>query len=120
MLRTNHHDYLDFLLSTKWYAHADQNDSGELVYMALGLAGEGGEFVDLVKKIARDHGYTLDLDMVSTPLLHELRDELGDVLWYLTQLAHLLGLDLEELMYINKAKLEAREAHGGAGRQHVK
>lgn len=112
--------YLEFLLTTKWYAHADQCDTGELAYMSLGLAGEGGEFVDLVKKVCRDYGYGEPLGELSEELLDKLRDELGDVLWYMTQLAHLLGLSMEELRGLNHAKLAAREAHGGAGRQHVR
>ena len=113
-------EYTEFLMRTKWYAHADQNDTGELAYHALGLAGEGGEFVDLVKKIVRDHGYNTDLDQLSGELWAKLQDELGDVLWYMTQLANLLGMNLNELMAMNMAKLEAREADGGAGRQHVR
>ena len=111
-------EYLEFLQRTKWYAHADQNDSGELVYHALGIAGEGGEFVDLVKKVARDHGYNTPLSELSATLIGRLHDELGDVLWYLTQAAYLLGLTIPELMELNRAKLEAREAEGG--RQHVR
>lgn len=128
MTKTNQQDteqatyieYIDFLLNTKWYAHADHNDSGELSYMALGLAGEAGEFVDIVKKVARDHGYMHHLVDLSPELIEKMRDELGDVLWYLTQLANILGLTIPELMSLNMRKLRAREANGGKGRQHVK
>lgn len=113
-------EYLDFIQKTKWYAHADQDDTGELAYHALGLAGEGGEFVDLVKKVVRDHGYDVSLDNLSTSLIDDMRGELGDVLWYLTHLANLLDLTIPELMQINMDKLKAREADGGAGRQHVR
>ena len=111
-------EYLEFISSTKWYAHADQNDTGELAYHALGLAGEGGEYVDLVKKVVRDLGYHTTLPMLSLELQARLRDELGDVLWYLTQSAHLLGMTIPELMRLNMDKLEAREAEGG--RHHVR
>ena len=46
-------EYAAFLEKGKWYAHADKNDSGELAYHALGIAGEGGEYVDMVKKTVR-------------------------------------------------------------------
>lgn len=113
-------DYSKFLNETKWYAHADQEDSGELAYHCLGLAGEAGEFVDLAKKVVRDHGYTMALLELSDDLKHDLKHELGDVLWYLTQLAKLLDLTLDELMQLNMDKLKAREANDGAGRQHVR
>lgn len=113
-------EYEAFLDKTKWYAHADQNDTGELAYHALGLAGEGGEFVDLVKKVVRDHGYDLSLSNLSTTLIDMLRDELGDVLWYLTQEAKLLDLTLPELMQLNMDKLKIREANSGSGRKHVR
>lgn len=112
-------EYLDFLRQTKWYAHANQKDSGELAYMSLGLAGEAGEFVDLVKKVVRDHGYDKPLEELSIDLQARLADELGDALWYLIQLADVFGLSIQELMAINMYKLKKREADGGKGRQHV-
>ena len=118
-VRCSYEEYLDFLKRTKWYAHADQEDTGELAYHALGLAGEGGEFVDLVKKTIRDVGYGEPLQDLPDDLYAKMQDELGDVLWYFTQLIDLLGMDMETLMYMNKTKLEAREANDGAGRQHV-
>ncbi len=111
-------DYAAFLEGNKWYAHAGENDTGELAYHALGLAGEGGEYVDLVKKVVRDWGYAWPLTDASNELLAKLRSELGDLLWYLTQSATLLGLTIPELMRLNMDKLEAREAKGE--RQHVR
>ena len=115
---TDHIEYLAFLQQTKWYAHADTNDTGELSYMALGLAGEGGEYVDLVKKVVRDHGYDQSLKKLSPELILMLQDELGDVLWYLTQTAYLLDLTIPELMWLNMQKIKDREAKGE--RKHVR
>lgn len=112
-------EYVEFLKTTKWYAHADQMDSGELAYHALGIAGEGGELVDLVKKIVRDHGYNKPLKELSPELLQRLDDELGDVMWYFTQLCILMGRSHDAIMALNMHKLRAREANDGAGRQHV-
>ena len=116
--KTVYEEYVEFLDRNKWYAHADKNDTGELAYHALGLAGEGGEFVDLVKKVVRDHGYNKPLGQLSLTLDVRLRDELGDVFWYFTQLCTLLGVTHDELMRLNMAKLREREAEGG--RQHVR
>ncbi len=111
-------EYAAFLEKTKWYAHADTDNSGELSYHALGIAGEGGEYVDWVKKIIRDWGYHHPIGDLSPELMAHLRGELGDLLWYLTQSAKLLGLTIPELMRLNMDKLEAREAAGE--RQHVR
>lgn len=66
---------------------------------ALGLAGEAGEAVDLVKKHLH-HGHALDLE--------RLKGELGDVLWYVAALADAAGLTLEEVAQHNVEKLRAR------------
>lgn len=116
-LTSTFEEYAAFLDKNKWYAHADRTDTGELAYHALGIAGEGGEYVDLVKKVVRDHGYDTPLHTLTGELRMRLRDELGDVLWYLTQSTKLLGLTIPELMRANMTKLIEREAKGE--RQHV-
>lgn len=118
-MSAQYEEYIEFLRTTKWYAHAGQNDSGELAYLSLGLAGEAGEFVDLTKKICRDHGYGHDWNEFSEELIEKMSHELGDVLWYLTQLADWLGLTLNDVMRLNMDKLQKREDNDGAGRQHV-
>lgn len=70
---------------------------------ALGLAGEAGELVDLLKKHLY-HGKPLDL--VKT------EKELGDVLWYVSAIARHLGTTLEEVAQLNHAKLSARYPAG--------
>lgn len=71
--------------------------------LALGLAGETGEVVELVKKHL-GHGHELDRD--------RLRNELGDVLWYLASLADVAGINLDVVAMANVAKLRARYPHG--------
>lgn len=66
---------------------------------ALGLAGESGEVVDLVKKYLF-HGKPLDRD--------KLILELGDVRWYLESFAIHLGVSVEDIERANIAKLRAR------------
>lgn len=69
---------------------------------ALGLAGESGEVIELVKKHLY-HGKPLDEARV--------KEEVGGVLWYVAALLNQLGLSLGEVMGYNIAQLEAR--HGG-------
>jgi NTP pyrophosphatase (non-canonical NTP hydrolase) len=78
-----------------------------LTYPALGLTGEAGEVAEHAKKIIRDDGGQL------TPERREaMGKELGDVLWYLAQLATELGLDLDEVAQGNLDKLLSRKARG--------
>ena len=83
------------------------NAGRELAYPALGLCGEAGEVAEKVKKAMRDDGGVL------TPERREaLGAELGDVLWYLAQLATEAGLDLDALAEGNLAKLRSRQERG--------
>ncbi len=70
---------------------------------ALGLAGESGEVADLLKK-ALFHGHSLDVD--------ELEKELGDVLWYIANLAYEYGISLEAVAHYNVKKLRKRYPEG--------
>ena len=81
-----------------------------VVYPALGLASEAGEVAGKVKKVLRDR----DGDFDSAPL-GALRDELGDVLWYLAVLAADLGLSLDEIARRNLDKLASRAERGRIG-----
>ena len=69
----------------------------------LGLAGEAGEAADKVKKILRDKGgYASEEDKA------ELVKELGDVLWYVANVARYLDVDLSQIAKVNIDKLESR------------
>jgi NTP pyrophosphatase (non-canonical NTP hydrolase) len=74
-----------------------------LCYLALGLAGEAGEVANKVKKVYRDDAGT-----------DAIIDELGDVLWYLSETARELGTSLEVVAHLNIKKLEERHLKGGA------
>lgn len=65
----------------------------------LGLAGESGECCDIVKK-ARFQGHELDKE--------HLKEEIGDVLWYIAETASGLGISLEEVAQYNLDKLHKR------------
>ncbi|HEX8715062.1 MAG TPA: nucleoside triphosphate pyrophosphohydrolase family protein [Solirubrobacteraceae bacterium] len=78
-----------------------------LTYPALGLAGEAGEFADHAKKVIRDDGGEV------TPQRREaMAKELGDVLWYVAQLASELDLELEQVAQDNLDKLRSRQQRG--------
>ena len=76
-----------------------------LEYPTLGLAGEAGEVANIVKKIQRDHG-----GVINDEIRAKLKDELGDVLWYISACADDLGLTLSEIAAFNVGKLAKR--HG--------
>jgi NTP pyrophosphatase (non-canonical NTP hydrolase) len=79
----------------------------DMTYPALGLCGEAGEVAEKVKKTLRDDGGVL------TPERREaLSRELGDVLWYLSQLATEAGLELETIAAENLEKLFSRQERG--------
>ncbi len=70
---------------------------------ALGIAGEGGEVVDLIKK-AKYHGHTLSPE--------EVAKELGDLLWYLAAMADGIGWTLADVARLNVEKLRERYPDG--------
>jgi len=74
------------------------------VYPTLGLSGEAGEVAEKMKKVLRDKGGVIDDET-----RRELSKELGDVLWYVANLATELGLDLEEVAQENLDKLSSRQ-----------
>ena len=76
-----------------------------LEYPTLGLAGEAGEVANIVKKIQRDNNGVLTDETRA-----KLKDELGDVLWYISACADELGLTLDEIAAYNVNKLAQR--HG--------
>ncbi len=78
-----------------------------LAYPALGLAGEAGEVAEHAKKAIRD-----DDGQVSDERRVAMAKELGDVLWYVAQLASELKLDLDEIAQANLDKLLSRQQRG--------
>lgn len=82
-------------------------------YTSLGLAGETGEIAGKIAKVFRDkNGSFSDQDIAG------IKDELGDVLWMISQLAAELGLSLDRVATDNIAKLADRQARnviGGSG-----
>lgn len=77
-----------------------RSDPRELLLNAcLGLAGESGEFIEIVKKWAHQ-GHRLDID--------KAKDELGDVCWYIAEACTALDISMFDVMSSNIDKLRIR------------
>jgi NTP pyrophosphatase (non-canonical NTP hydrolase) len=98
-------DYQEAARRTAVYGRRDR-----VIYPALGLASEAGEVAGKIKKVLRD----LDGDFERAPR-DAIKDELGDVLWYVAVLAADLGLSLDDIATANLAKLETRMERGTIG-----
>ncbi|MCP9941121.1 MULTISPECIES: nucleoside triphosphate pyrophosphohydrolase family protein [Synechococcales] len=87
--------------ATALYPEAGDNP----IYPTLGLCGEAGEVADKVKKVMRDQNGVFTPEVIAA-----LQLELGDVLWYVAQLATELGLELDQIAQANLDKLASRAA----------
>ena len=76
-----------------------------LAYVVLGLNGEAGEVAEQVKRILRD-----DNGRIAEGRLRKLQKELGDVLWYASQVATELETSLSVVAAQNLDKLSTRQA----------
>ena len=93
-------DYQKLSRKTAIYPQKGKN----FIYPTLGLAGEAGEVAEKIKKVLRDNQGIID-----QPRKEEIAKELGDVLWYLAQIATELDLSLEEVAKGNLKKLSSRQ-----------
>ncbi len=93
-------DYQARSRATAVYPGAGDN----LLYPTLGLCGEAGEVAEKVKKMVRDDGGVLSDERRAA-----LSAELGDVLWYVAQLATEAGLELDAVAGANLEKLLSRQ-----------
>ena len=78
-------------------------DFGGLINGCLGLAGESGETLDMIKKWVF-HEKELDKE--------HLKKEIGDVMWYVAMICESAGFDLDDVMQTNVDKLKARYPEG--------
>ena len=99
----NFKEYQKKSRKTAIYPNADNN----FIYPTLGLVGEAGEVAEKIKKVIRDKEGVLDDEKRK-----EIEKELGDVLWYVSQLATELDLSLEEVAEKNIEKLYSRMDRG--------
>lgn len=72
----------------------------DFIRIVLGICGESGEIAEKIKKHYRDG---------NTNIREDIKKELGDLLYYITQCANYLQLNLEEVAKSNLSKLESRK-----------
>ena len=88
---------------TAQYPNLGQNN----IYPTLGLIGEAGEVAEKVKKVLRDKNGIFDEQSKIA-----LKKELGDVLWYLSNLCTEFNFNLDDVAIQNLEKLKSRAARG--------
>lgn len=81
----------------------DRHATAQQLNAVLGMSGEVGELIDTVKKHVF---YDKPLDV------ENIKEEMGDVLWYAALLLHSIGSSFEEVMKMNHDKLEKRYPTG--------
>ena len=77
----------------------------KVIYPTLGLCGEAGEVAEKIKKILRDKD-----GKYSPEDILEIQKELGDVQWYIANIANDLGINLEDVAAGNIEKLRSRRS----------
>jgi NTP pyrophosphatase (non-canonical NTP hydrolase) len=80
------------------------NIGDNYIYPTLGLVGEAGEVANKVQKVIRDDNY-----VITEEKREDIKKELGDVLWYLANLATELNIDFEDVAQANLEKLNSRK-----------
>ncbi len=98
-------DYQDKTNSTAIYPKEKA-----LEYLVLGLASEAGEVAGKLKKYIRDNNSVVGVYEASV-----ICGELGDVLWYISQIALELNTTLESVAQANIEKLSDRKTRGVIG-----
>lgn len=102
----NFEEYQKKSRKTAVYPDAGAN----FIYPTLGLSGEAGEVAEKIKKVLRDDG-----GEVLPEKKKEIEKELGDVLWYVSQIASELGLEMDVIAEKNIEKLYSRMERGKLG-----
>ena len=93
-------EYQELAMTT---LNPELNKKDVLINSVMGLCGESGEAIDIVKKWLAQ-GHELDKE--------RLKKELGDIAWYLAEAATVLDFTLEEILQENIDKLKKRYPDG--------
>ncbi len=99
----NFQEYQEQSRKTAIYPKVGDN----FVYPILGIAGESGEVAEKVKKVLREKNGIVDEETKQ-----EIVKELGDLLWYMSQLASELGISFDEVAQKNISKTQSRMERG--------
>jgi len=98
----------EYQLNSEKYAAYEKysiKESEIIPFLALGITGEAGEIANKIKKHIRGDYNILNQDSKAK----EIALELGDVLWYVSELANCLGFTLDDIAKLNLEKLYLRE-----------
>ena len=98
----------DFLAFSDRIVSLDENGANieRLLTGAVGINSEGGEIMEIVKKLIFQH------KPWSEETIYHLKRELGDVMWYVVQCLIALDCSMEEIVGMNVDKLKARYPGG--------
>jgi len=100
-------EYREFVPTTAQYLEHIEDKGIREAYPYVGLAGEAGELLNVLKKIYRDDGGKL------TPARRvQMEDELGDVMWYWMACCHALNVSPQSIILQNMEKLKKRREEG--------
>lgn len=104
-------EYQRYASTTAIYpGHDDPTDANGLSYVTMGLVGEAGEIANKVKKILRDQNGAITFANAM-----DLQKEIGDVLWYVSQMCQQLDIFLDDVAQKNLNKLLDRKDRGVLG-----
>lgn len=95
---------------TKQFDHTTER----MFYLGLGLVDEAGEVAGKLKKFIRDDGVSI-MDELNDEQKEALMKEVGDVMWYIAQLAENCGYKLERVAEMNIEKIYSRLERGKIG-----
>lgn len=98
-------EQLKYTSATAIYPEANTQGYMARIYCALGLAGEAGELANKVKKMIRDGVFEVS----------DIKAELGDIMWYWSQLCREYGLTPTDVIETNCNKLKSRMERGVIG-----
>lgn len=96
-------DFYDYQEASRRTRNPEVTGWASSMEAALGISGEAGEIAELVKK-SNFQGHELDPERV--------KEEVGDLLWYLAELADFIGFDLSDAAAANIEKLKKRYPDG--------
>lgn len=103
----NIQDYSQQAITTLLGDHDMTDMDATLIAQVFGLVGESGEVAEKFKKLIRDKK-----GQISAEDKAEILKELGDILWYVNAVSHLLGSSLEEVATNNLNKVLSRKEQG--------
>ena len=96
-------DIREYQFKAERTINTNLNSREHISNLVIGANGEIGEVTDIIKKVLY-HGHKMDTE--------ELSKEIGDVMWYLTNIATFYGLSMNKILDENIKKLEERYPDG--------